>query len=100
MQLPIEIFYGDEESASYYIAPERELYLAVFASAVTDLLGSNLRLKLRAIDWFRGDEGSITFNEIKEMFNFTKVRLTRLYELIDEEKPLREGRFRRVKRGY
>jgi hypothetical protein len=100
MQLPVYFEYFDEDDSFSNVTAERQLFLAVFATAIVDLVGSCKSARKEARSWFtNGDTGAITFNQIKSMFKFKESRLKLLDDLLHERIKLKRT-FRRKYRNH
>lgn len=82
MEIPKLYEVGDEDEAYASLVPERNLYLAVFITAVSDVVAGEGSQRQLAVDWFKGAPGHITFAQVLSLFKFSASRLRKLDEMI------------------
>jgi len=86
---------GDEDETKVSTIPERDLYLAVFNTAIHDVLYGKGVTRAKAVAWFMGAEAPITFEEVKSLFKFTESRHQKLKNYINGQKLEKRISFKR-----
>lgn len=72
-----------EEEAYINVIPERNLYAAILATAVSDLISGKPSARKRAILWFQGADAPIMFEDIKWLFDLREYRLSKIEDYIN-----------------
>lgn len=83
-----KVFYGDEDERYSGILSIRRLYLAIFMRSIQDLFNPNRIIRNQAIQWFRGNSGTVTFEDVKSVFDFKASRLQKIKEYVNGDCPL------------
>jgi len=83
-------YYDDDYSQLRPVAPERRLYLAVFAAAFDDLVRGCEQKHIDAMQWFKGErkEELISYNECQELFSLGTERVSFIKACVEDSNAL------------